>query len=143
MRARQRGRKHTLHMRALQGVESSTTLGMRLHTHLQSSSRHTLLQLNINGLQEALSCYSQSTPIKHSIMHAHIHTHSQSLPHLAELCFHSAQSYDCMTLACCVTCSRQDRICSSRRGNDALKTLSLEKHERVTVAEFTCHTRHV
>ena len=32
-RARQRVRKHTLHMRALQGVEGSTTLGMRLHTH--------------------------------------------------------------------------------------------------------------
>lgn len=50
---------------------------MCLSTHLQSSSRHTLLQLNINGVQEALSCYSQSTPIKHSIMH------SGSFPHLA------------------------------------------------------------
>lgn len=67
-------------MRTLQGVQSSTTLGMRLRTHLQNSSRHTPLQLNINGLQEALSCYS--TPIKYSLMHIHTkppdtHTHTQ------------------------------------------------------------------
>lgn len=56
--------------RALQGVQTSATLGMLHHKHLQSSSRRTLLQLNINGPQEALSCSTQSTPIKHSIMHS-------------------------------------------------------------------------
>lgn len=63
-------------MRTLQGVQSSTTLGMSLCTHLQNSSRHTPLQLNINGLQEALSCYS--TPIKYSLMHIHTHTHGSA-----------------------------------------------------------------
>lgn len=65
----QGGCKHALHIRALQGAPSSIRLGLCLHTHLQSSSRHTLFQLHINGVQEALSCYSQSTPIEHSLMH--------------------------------------------------------------------------
>lgn len=43
--------KHIVHMKALQGFHSST-----VPSHLRSSSRHTLFQLNINELQEALSC---------------------------------------------------------------------------------------
>lgn len=58
-------------LRAQQGVQGSHTLGMRLHTSAEQLL--TLpLQLNINGLQEALSCYSML--VKYSLMH--IHTHS-------------------------------------------------------------------
>lgn len=78
----QRGRKHA----------SESTAGRPKKPHawlvpLCTSAEQLptiLLQLNINGLQEALSCYSML--VKCSLMH--IHT---ELPHMAVLCFHSAR----------------------------------------------------
>lgn len=78
----QRERKHA----------SESTAGGPKKPHAWHAPPHTsaeqlltiLLQLNINGLQEALSCYSML--VKYSLMHMHT-----ELPHMALLCFHSAR----------------------------------------------------